>query len=547
MNKDDIVDALRTISSLLNIRGENPFKIKSYDRAADSINMLGDRADEIISSGEFKNINGIGKGISSAIESLLKNDLTPIAEARGDLPETILELLKIQGIGPKKIKVLYENLKIATIGELEYSCNENRLLGILGFGKRTQEKIITSINFLKSQQGKKLLSEGLIISDRILDHLKKHLNHERIEVAGEIRRGMEIISSIEIIHTGKEENARNAFSKLNGFKIKENNKGFIDGIEVVFHSAIKSNFNYLNFYHSSSIKHIKWLEGKFGIIISREGIRKDGNFMAPSSEEEIYSILDIPFIPPEIREGVVEEEWVKNGAKKLLELPDIRELIHIHSIFSDGSATIEELAKRANDMGFQSILISDHSAYANYAGGLTEERLHQQKFEIDRVQNRLPGIRILQGIEADILPDGRLDLKEKSRETLDCVIGSIHSGFSMSKSEMTDRIKKAINDSTIKIFAHPTGRLLLSRSGYEVDMDEILKEAGEKGVAIELNSSPHRLDLDWRNAALVHKYNLKIAIDPDAHSLDGFNDLRYGVMMARKMALSKDNLFKVNN
>ncbi|MBI5193307.1 MAG: DNA polymerase/3'-5' exonuclease PolX [Nitrospirae bacterium] len=556
MDKDTVSGILEDIAVLLELKGDNPFKIRAYSNAARAVESLEEDIGDAIKDGSLLEKKGIGKAIFEKISELYKTGhLTYYEELKNEIPSGLLEIIKIQGVGPKKAKVLYDSLGITTVGELEYACNENRLIDLHGFGKATQDKILKGIEYYKKGAGHFLISIALTEAEKLLDLLKGNKYIIRSVIAGSIRRRKEIIKDIDIVasvKTGHEVSVMDFFAGLplvGSIIGKGDTKTSVvlkTGINADLRLITDKEFPYTLHYFTGSKDHNVSLRGrakKMGIKMNEYGLFRGEEFIPCRDEAEIYSTLGLSYIPPELREDKGEIEAAEKGTiPVLIDTSDIKGLFHVHTTYSDSSMTMREAVNIARGMGYQYIGITDHSKSAHYAGGLTEERVREQHIEIDAINEELSDFYIFKGIESDILPDGSLDYDERILSCFDFVIASIHSRFNMDEADMTKRIISALSNPCTTMLGHPTGRLLLSREGYKVDMMKVIDAAAEMGKIIELNSHPFRLDLDWRYCRYAKDRGVKISINPDAHHTGDLTNLIYGVGIARKGWLTRESV-----
>jgi DNA polymerase (family 10) len=541
-----VSQVLQEVALLLELKGENPFKVKAYSHAARTIEILEEDLEAMVREGRLKEMKGIGEALAQHITELVNAGRLQLYEdLKTFIPPGHLEMLKIPGLGPKKIKTLYDRLDIKTIGELEYACLENRLVDLQGFGQKSQEKILQGIQQVKKYQGRYLYGEVIEPAQEIL---KKILSHPRVirgNLAGSLRRKMEVVRNINLVlSTHRPQEVLTAFSKLPEvevaqFKNKTSGRySLLSGVEVDLRTTADQAFPYSLFHFTGSLAHWNFMSEKakaMGLNLTVEGLHRSGRLVSFKEEDGIFTALGLDFIPPELREnqGEVEASEI-HQLPRLIEERDIKGIFHIHSFYSDGKNSIRSMAQASKKMGFSYIGLSDHSQSAHYAGGLTLEKLKKQWKEVDQVNQEMDGLTLFKGIESDILPDGSLDYEEAILKQFDFVIASIHSHFNMSREEMTQRVIKAIRNPYTTILAHPTGRLLLAREPYAIDMMRIIDEASRSGVAIELNAHPYRLDIDWRWCKEAKEKGVKIAINPDAHDEEGLRDTYYGVGIGRK-------------
>jgi DNA polymerase (family 10) len=548
MDAKQIARIFEEIGEILAIKGESPFKTRAYENAARTVEGLGSGLEEAVREGTLTDIKGIGEGLAKKITELVTTgSLEYYEELRASVPDGLLQMRRIPGMGPKKIKAVYEKLGIATVGELEYACKENRLAVLDGFGAKTQQNILAGIEQLKRHAEQHLYSAAIEQAMAIVAALES-LGRKvipRLSIAGSLRRRKEVIRDIDIVAASP-----------NPKKLMEFFVG-LDGVEtVIAHGDTKSSirlasgincdlrvvpeaqFPYALLYLTGSKDHNVAIrtraKGKV-YKINEYGLFRGERNIKCADEAAIYEKIGLAYIPPELREDMGEIEAAERGElPTLVEEGDLRGILHVHSDYSDGVHTIEHLAKAAKERNAEYLGIADHSQSAQYAHGLTPARVKQQHKEIDALNKKLKSFRVLKGIEVDIGPDGKLDYTGKILETFDFVIAAVHTRFTMGKAEMTKRIVTAMRDPHVNILAHPTGRLLLSRDAYAVDMDEVIAEAAKLGVFLEINAHPQRLDLDWRLCKPAKEKGCTFAVCPDAHRADDFSHVAYGVGVARK-------------
>lgn len=526
MQLKEALEILEQIAFYLELKGENVFKINAFNTAVRNLSKYDVTLEEAFTKEVIQNTKGIGKAIQSVLQELLQSGKSSLLDQlKKDFPESIYSLTAIRGLGAKKIKKLYNDLKISTIDELEQACIENKLSKIPGFGGKTQNSILENIRKIKGFQGKFLIHHADTIAYRILEDLSAFKSN-LISITGELRRRSRVISKIEVIVGGNE-----------------------------FKNLIESNFKIINRYNNSYEIQVDNANVKIYIVDAEnfyyELFRTTGpeeflqrvNFYSLksktyTSESRIFSALKIPNIIPQLRENLSLELRSYDFA----EFTDLKGLIHVHSSYSDGSNSIREIQEYAEKNYYEYVLICDHSKSAFYANGLNEERLNQQWKEIDELNAKSKRTKILKGIECDILVDGSLDYDDEFLSKFDCVIASVHSRFNLSKQEMTKRITNALKNKYVKILGHSTGRLLLSRDPYPIDLDEIINVAAQEGKSIELNCNPHRLDLDWEYHQKAKSKGIMITISPDAHSMRDMEFVKYGLDMAAKGGLEKKDI-----
>lgn len=537
MENKPISRTLRLLSQLMELHEVNPFKIKSVANAAFKIDKLPFAiASKPLS--DIEKIDGIGKSIASKVIELLETGtIKELEEILLQTPPGIVEMLGIKGIGPKKISVIWHDLQIENVGELYYACNENRLIEAKGFGLKTQEEIKKVIEFKMAANGKFLYAHIEPTVNQLLTNLSLCLNKvddtALLEITGEYRRAVEIIEeALFVIGTADVENLAKqipAFADLGLKDIGDNT--FAAHTESGLHIRLvivpKSDF-YLNLFK---------LTGNEQHVAEVLKLAGDGPFI---DENDIYDKAGLDFIAPELREGLNEIELaIKHQLPILITDNDLRGTLHNHSDWSDGVHTLEEMAVYCKEtLNLEYLGICDHSKSAFYAKGLNEQRVYAQHLQIDELNAKLTPFKIFKGIESDILNDGSLDYSDDILKTFDFVVASVHSNLRMDKDKATARLIKAIENPYTTILGHPTGRLLLSRKGYEIDFKKVIDACAANKVVIEINANPLRLDLDWR----WHRYALEkevlLSINPDAHRKEGFHDMQYGVKVARKGGLT---------
>ena len=545
MAEKSIPQILEEIGALLEIKGENPFKSRAYYNAAKTLSSIDD-LDEVIKEKKLKEIKGIGETLSGNIAEYAETGrMAYFEELKHTVPESLLELLQIPNLGPKKIKVLFDDLGITNVGELEYACKENHLVSLPGFGEKTQEKILRGIEFVKRHKGEYLVGDVYSLAYGIKEKLQAVTKGSSVEVCGSIRRRKEIVRDIDILVGGGDPRGITSFftslPEVEEVLVSGETKTSCrlkSGIEADLRIVNGEEFPYALMYFTGSKEHNVKLRGiakKKGFKLNEYGLFDGENLIKLKNEDEIYHMLGLAYVAPELREDTGEIEAAARGElPRLVEMSDIKGTFHVHTEFSDGIDSIEKIVQTAKRLEFTYIGISDHSKSAYYAGGLKVEDLYRQWEIIDALNARETDFHIFKGIESDILPDGSLDYDADILERFDFVIGSIHSSFHLKRDEQEARIIKAMQNPYMTILGHPTGRLLLSRDGYDIDMRTIIDAAARTGTIIELNASPYRLDIDWRYMKYAKEKGVMISINPDAHAAAGLAEIFYGVGIARK-------------
>jgi len=544
-----LIKLLRNASILLQIKGENIFKANAYANAADIIESQQLDVAELVQNGKLGEIKGFGEALVKKITEYVQTGKMSFYEKLiQEVPEELVKITKIPGIGPKKTKQLYEKLGIRTIEDLEKACIEGKIAPLKGFSEKTQEILLNSIQHLKAWKGKKQLFACFQESENVASVLRNISAVQQFSIVGEMRRYSEVISNVEfLVASETPQKIIDEFNAKYSVEISDNLLKFEtdEEISVVIHFCNPENYYWQLHNLTTSSEYLSCFQQffeektscKFNLLEFPLKNQKIQN------EKQIFDILGLQFIPPELREKAIAIEKAKAGAiPQLIDERDLKGMIHIHSTWSDGYNSIEQMAIASKNLGFEYVVICDHSQTARYANGLEPERVLQQHKEIDQLNSKGLGIRILKGIESDILPDGSLDYNEEILKQFDLVVASVHSHFKMTKSEMTRRLVYAIMSPYTHILGHPTGRLLLARDSYEVDVKEIIDAAADYGKIIELNANPYRLDLPWEYLMYAKDKGVKISINPDSHDINSLVDIFYGVKFARKGWLEPEDV-----
>ena len=532
---------------LLELQGENPFKTRAYSHAAQTLRTLERDLGELIETDALSSIPGIGEALNKKITTLYTTGhLDYLNKLRTAVPEEFLTMLRVRGLGAKKIIQLHQQLNIRTLDDLEAACREGRLLTVKGFGKAMQDKILKGIEQLRSSEGLHLYAHVEPEMAALLAHLHPALTAgDTISPTGALRRRCSVIGTLHLLADtdagGALVDRFAAYVKAESVLEKTDDRCSIrldNGIEAELHVVSKGVFPFALHHATGSSEHNdalrQWAQKK-EMALTGTSLSAKGRPLACNNEASLFAALGLADISPELRENTGEIEAAARGTlPRLIERTDIRGAFHIHTNMSDGANTLEQLAAAAKASGLEYIGIADHSRSAYYANGLSVEQVVRQMLEIDRLNASNIGVHIFKGIEVEILADGRLDYDDEILDRFDFVIAAIHSRFNMPEREMTDRILKALAHPRVTMLAHPTGRLLLSRQAYAVDLTEIIDCAATLGKVLELNAHPERLDLDWRWCKAAKEKGVMIAINPDAHHMSGLEDLRYGVYEARR-------------
>ena len=546
-DKEKLAELFLEIGEWLELKGDNPFKIRAYESAARVFEQLEEDPAALARSGKLEELPGVGKAIAAkALEFFETGRIAYHDELRSSIPAVLFELVKIPGLGAKKARLIHEKLGVQSVGELEYACKENRLLELPGFGAKTQAKILAGIESLRRFQGRTLISEALPAAEEIAAYLAKVPGVTAVAVAGSIRRRRETVGDVDIVVGGEEHapvmQAVTDMPSVLSVIAQGPTKTSVtlrNGLNVDVRLVTPAQYPSALHHFTGSKEHnvaLRGLARELGLKISEYGVeRPDGSVVLVEDEAALYRLLGLDYIEPELREGGDEIAAAREHRLPCLVREDeIRGAFHLHTTRSDGRATLEQLATAAQQRGWSYLGISDHSRTAFYAGGLKPEAVREQLREIAEFNAAHPEFRIFAGIESDILPDGSLDYDEELLAEFDFVIGSVHSSFTMPEAAMTARIATAMRNPVLTMLGHPTGRLLLARDAYAVDLNEIIRVAAATQTILEINASPYRLDLDWRWCRQAKTAGVMLAINPDAHSAEELAVVSYGVGIARK-------------
>lgn len=564
MKKEQIVAVLENIATLLELQEENPFKVRAYTNAARSIETWGGNLRELAEENRLEEIPGVGKAIGEKITQLaLTGSLPFYDELRAKFPPGILELFSISGLGAKKIKALYEKLQIGSIADLAAACAAGKVAELAGFGKTTQEKLCKTIAERARHAGSFQLGEVASEAEELQADLRANADALQVSVAGSYRRRKEIVRDLDfIVATKKPAAVTESFvrhSLVEGIIARGATKTSVrlrSGIQADLRVVSSAEYPFALGYFTGSKEHNivlrnralqrGWTLNEYRLAPAEQTTKKKRsirNIPHVRDETDFYRALDLEFIPPELRENCGEIEAAAEGRlPRLIEPQNLRGTFHCHTNASDGRNSLEEMAAAAEELGLQYLGIADHSRSSVQAGGLDEARLRTQMAAIRQLNESFEGFRLFAGIECDILRDGSLDFPDELLGELDFVVASVHSAHQIAEAEMTKRIIRAISNRFVTMLAHPTGRLLLRREPYAVDIPAIIEVAAETGTWIELNAAPKRLDLDWRWWPLAKEKGVKCVINPDAHGVEKLQELWFGVGAARKGWLTKDDV-----
>ena len=548
MDPRSVAHALSQIADFLELHGENRFRTAAYRNAARA--ALGVQTDDLgpaLRSGELAALKGIGPATLSTIRELVESgESSYLEQLRAETPDGLIEMLRVPGLGTAKIQAIHKGLGVSSVAELEEAALSGRLATLPRFGSGTAAKILKGIAYLRETSAYMLYPRAVAESERLQAAVRLHPGVARAEIAGSVRRRGEVVRDIDVVAACTAPPAVVAadFATAPGVREAEGSIGtiiihYVDGMVLHLHCVTPDRFAVALWRATGSEAH----EREIAARAAERGFRLVGDELrdaagariAVADERALYDAVGLPYIEPELREGRGEVAAASARAlPSLIEASAIRGVLHCHSTHSDGKATIAEMAAAAGALGWAYIGITDHSQSAFYAGGLEPDEVLAQHEEIDRLNAARTGVRVFKGVEADILVDGRIDYELELLDRFDYVIASVHSRFSLDGAKMTERVLRALDDPHVTILGHPTGRLLLRREGYAIDMPAVLEKAGERGVCVEINADPHRLDLDWRQCQLAKSVGCTFEIGPDAHSTNGLANMKFGVGIARK-------------
>lgn len=560
MTKDDIAEIFENIARLLELKGENPFKIRAYTNAARTLETLPEDLAMLVEEKRLEEIDGFGKAIAEKITVLVTTGSLPFyEELREQFPPDIFTLFELQGLGAKKIKVLYDQLGIHSLTKLERACKDGSIAALAGFGEKTAENILKALDQRKKSAGQFLISQVTSLAEEILDDLRGHPRVTYAQIAGSYRRRKEIVRDLDfIVSTRHPQIVLGDFVKhplVESVLAHGDTKAsvnLVNGVQCDVRVVASAEYAFaLNYFTGSKEHNVKMrsraLERGWSLNEYRFSAAEGRELKEPlpevHSEEDIYRALGLDYIEPELREdrgefGAAE----KHELPELIDWMNLRGTFHNHTTESDGRSTLEEMSAAAQELGLQYLGISDHSKSSVQAKGLDEKRLLAQMQRIDELNATYDGFHIFRGTECDVRKDGSLDFSDEILSQLDFVVISIHASFTLSEKEMTDRIIKAMSNPNVTMIGHLTGRLLLTREPYKVNVPAIIEAAAETGTIIELNANPRRLDMDWRWWPLAKERGVKCSINPDAHSTAGLQDLAFGIGAARKGWLTKNDV-----
>jgi DNA polymerase (family 10) len=548
--------ALSEIAMLLEVVGGNPFRAKAFSSAARALETSTADLHQLAAAGRLQSLSGVGEGIGAVLEELVGTGTSGmLEELRAKTPLGLYDLMKIKGLGAKRIRTLYADLGVDGLDALEKAALAGRIATLPGLGAKTEQKILEGIAFARSLRGRRRYYQAIEAAAGLLELVEGLPGVVQARAAGQVRRRLEVVDSIDLVASSKDPAAvLAAFRAIQGVESADDDDAdhraevtFADGLTARLTCVLPTRFGAALVWATGSDEHLAQLSARAeerGHRLNAEGLAKGNRLVATPDEEKVYEVLGLAWIAPELREGWGEVQAAADGTlPKLVEAEDLRGTFHCHTTWSDGRASVAEMAQAARERGWAYLGIADHSQAAGYAGGLPPAAVRKQHREIDAWNAEHGGrgkkrFRLFKGVESDILADGRLDYDDAVLASFDYVVGSVHSGFQMPEREMTNRLIRAVSHPRITMLGHATGRLLLKRDGYAVDVRAVIDAAAEHGVCVEINADPHRLDVDWKNARYAAEKGVLVPINPDAHSTGALGNVLYGVNVARKAWLT---------
>ncbi len=545
MDNEAIIRLFRLTGQLLELHEENPLKIRSYTNA---VFVLEKQNEDLatLPADQLEKIEGIGKSLAEKIQTIIKEGTFPeLQNLVAKTPEGVMDMLAIKGIGPKKVRTLWKELGLESTDALLQACEENRVAKVKGFGEKTQESIRQSLLFNQKASGKMHYADAESAALFVVQKLEEQ--GLPVRLTGEMARKLEVIEKIQaVVGTDQFSEAHQLVGKLPGLRRDEKTsapfawRGFFEGSEMPLEILLVPQRQFVNqsFIYASGPEHLKH------VADSGQNLRQIALSAKFDTEEAIYQKAGLPYIAPELREGLIEFDLAKAGKlADLVEMKSLKGILHNHTTYSDGKHTLTEMATYCKELGYEYVGITDHSKAAFYANGLHEEQVRKQQAEIDELNKKLVPFKIFKGIESDILSDGSLDYETDVLASFDFIVASIHTSFKMDEQKATQRLIKAIENPYTTILGHPTGRLLLRREGYPINHTKVIDACAANGVVIEINANPWRLDIDWRWLPYALEKGVLISINPDAHAKEGYHDMIYGVHIGRKGGLTTDMTF----
>jgi DNA polymerase (family 10) len=555
MDKKDVASTLDEIAAYLELKGEDQFRVRAYQTAARAIAAFQGDLEEALTNGELAELKGIGRTTLDIVANVLTTGTCPLLERlRDEVPHGLVEMLRIPGLGVTKVRQIYDTLGVDSLGELEEAAREGRLANLPRFGPRTALRILKGIQFVRQVSEFRLLHHARQEARALARVLAEIPGVRRAEIAGSVRRWCEIIRDLDFVveleaPPGKLVDRLGTVPGVREFVSRTDRTltlRFAGGTVADIYWAQVGELGFQLLRATGAQAHLAVLKRRaatLGLEWTDTGLLRDGTVLAIPEETDVYRALDLPYIPPELREGTDEVDAAITGRlPTLIQREDLQGFLHCHSDYSDGGSTVPEWAAACRAAGYTYMGVTDHSQAAAYAGGLATEEIADQHAEIDAANSAHADFRVLKGVEADILGDGTLDYTTAVRATFDFIIASVHTRYGMNEGEMTDRILSAMDDPSMAILGHPTGRLLLSRDPYPIDLDAVFEKAASCGIALEINADPQRLDLDWRTVRRATDKGVTISIGADAHSIAGMENMDMGIGIARKGWLTRERV-----
>jgi DNA polymerase (family 10) len=555
MTNPEIADSFDQVADILEFQGANQFRVRAYRNAARTIRDLPESAAEIAADPNRKltDIEGIGKDLADKIAALAATGkLEMLEELRKEVPQSVLAMMRVPGLGPKRAAMIHKELNVTTLDELRAACESHKIRDLKGLGAKTEESILAGIAFAAEADKRALWAEADELVQEVLAHMRKCKAVRKIEAAGSYRRGRETVGDLDFLAVGDAKAVMDHMAAFPGMA-EVSSRGetklsgrLRSGINLDLRVVPDESFGAALQYFTGSKAHNVIVRGRAkdrGLKVNEYGVFRGDEQVVGRTEKEVYAVLDLPCFPPEMREARQEFDWAAAGKlPRLIELDDIHGDLHMHSTWTDGQASIEEMALAAKARGLKYIAMTDHSKRVTMVNGLDETRLRKAWEEIDKVNERLRGITVLKGVEVDILERGGLDLSDDVLKDADWVNASVHYGQNQPREQITKRVIDALKNPHVRAFSHPTGRLLNERKPYEIDLSAVIRAAREEGKALELNANPRRLDLDDVACAEAKAQGVLIVISTDAHRPEGLAAMRCGILQARRGGLTKDDV-----
>ncbi|MDB4951413.1 MAG: polymerase [Gemmatimonadetes bacterium] len=554
MTPRDVAAVLAQIATLMEIAGGNPFRAKAFATAARKLESADVDLAALAEAGALTSLPGIGEGIAGVVDELVRTGRSGMHERLvADTPPGLFDVMRVPGLGLKRVRTLYAELGVDSLDALEREARAGRVAALAGFGARTEAKVLDGLAFARASRGLRRYPDAMESAVALLEWARAQPAVESAEIAGALRRRVEVVNAVELVAaSGHPATVLAAFRALGGASAGEAEDGRVsihlsDGLPVRLRCVRPDAFVAAMVVDTGSVDHVLALAARAAerkLALDADGLRKGRKHVPVADEEALYRALALQYVPPELREGWGEVEAAEAGRiPTLVEADELRGTFHCHTDWSDGRATLEEMAQGARAKGWEYLGIADHSRSAGYAGGLPPAKAKQQMRAIDAWNEAHGGkgagrFRLFKGTESDILADGRLDYDDDVLAAFDYVVGSVHSAFNLPEREMTDRMVRAVSNPRLTMLGHPTGRLLLTREGYHVDVRAVIDAAAQHGVAVEINADPHRLDLDWQHVRYAAGRGVLVPVNPDAHSVRGLDNVAFGVHVARKGWLS---------